>query len=467
MKADSKTNRGLLRAAASALAVLVATGCSGVVAGGQAALPQASDARAKLSPVPCSALTTLRALHHQLSYVKNRTTGDTLEYAVIGDGAMGSDVLVYFNGTGQIMTGWPMQLLTNSKYSPKIVNTAGYRKSQDGAVSLCHDYHLVLFDYPGVGFTPSVTYTHDDVAADVDTMLQDISRRYGISTATVDPVGWSLGTTFALKYAFLSPVSRPQRKIRDVVLYSGHGGGNEQAASSNVDGNSGEAACVQTLFEKSLDYTSGTVAKQIKVDLSELIFPYKGQGPKDSGTNSGCSATVTSTGVTLTVTPLCSLFNGCTQYIDGYLADIAVYPWKRTKGIGNGVYVQQREQSGDWDVAYCAQALPKFTSGSCTAYGSIQQSATNGGVCETNTTNSNEPVAVACDKLLISGRVTLMDGLEDLLVQWSYDKALAKGLNAAKAGSAAFVLYPGSTGHGILIQHPKWSQAQTYAALQH
>lgn len=423
------------------------------------AAPQLGRHKATLSPVPCSQVSTLNALHRDIRYAKNAATGDTLEYLVVGDGAKSSDVLVYFPGTGQIIPGWPAELFTNGTYSPKIVGTMGYRKSQDGSVSLCHDYRLVFFDYPGVGRSPATTYTRDDVASDVDAMLQEIARRYGISTGRVDPIGWSLGTGNALKYAFLSPVSRPTRTIHDVVLYSAHGGGSEQA------GGSGSATCVQQLFSASTS-ASGGIDTQIKEDLTELIFPFKGQTAKQNGTNSGCTATISGSSVTLSVTPVCTASNGCTSYIDAYLLAAETPPWHHTKGIDKGVYDQERAQSEDYDVAYCATALPKFTSGNCSAYGTIAQSVTNGGVCKTDTSSSNEPVSVACDKLVISGKVTLLDGFEDLLVQWTYDKALADGLDAAKRGIATYRIYPGRAGHGLLIQYPRWTQAQTYAALQ-
>ncbi|HVA34461.1 MAG TPA: alpha/beta hydrolase [Candidatus Baltobacteraceae bacterium] len=410
--------------------------------------------------MPCSQLSTLRALHRDLVYLRNPRTGDGVEYLVVGDGAKGNDVLVYFPGTGQILPGWPAQLITNSTYSPKIASVPGFRKNQDGKVSLCHDYRLVFFDYPGVGRTKAVTFTKDDVASDVDAMLEDVAVKFGISTDSVDPVGWSLGTTNALKYAFLSPVSRPSRTIHNVILYSAHGGGSVQA------GGSGSASCVQTLFEASLT-ASGSLATLIKEDLTELIFPFKGQGPNQNGTHSGCRAHVGRSSVHLSVTPVCNAFNGCTQYIDDYLADINTSPWRITKGLDDEVYTQEREQSGDWNVAYCAQALSNFTSGECTAYGTIQQSSTNGGICKTNTTNTNKPLSLACNALAISGKVTLLDGYEDLLVQWTYDRALSDGLNRAKAGLATYKIYPGATGHGILIQHPRWTQAMTYAAMQH
>jgi pimeloyl-ACP methyl ester carboxylesterase len=450
---------GSFRRFAAAVA-LVATGCSGPTGFGGGVAGLQVRAAASQAPIPCSALSSIRALHSQIAYVRNAATGDTLEYLVIGDGALTKDVLVMFPGTGQIMTGWPVQMITNSTYSPKIVHTYGYKKREDGSVSLCHDYRLVLFDYPGVGGSPyAANATHDRVARDVDAMLEAVSKGYGISTDTIDPVGWSLGTTYALKYAFLSPAARPSRTIHNVLLVSGHGGG-----SIGGTVGSGSGACVTTLLNAAID-ASGSTATTIKGDASKLIFPYQGQKPTQNGTNSGCTATVSNGSVTLSVALECTLANNCKPFLVNALASFVTHPWSVTKGIDSDVYTQQREESGDWNVAYCAKAGQNFTSLECSANGTVQQSVTNGGVCQTDTSNPNAPVAKKCDALAISGKVHLVDGYEDLFVQWRYDKALVDGLNAARPGLATFTIYKGSAGHGILIQHPGWTQAQLQAAM--
>jgi pimeloyl-ACP methyl ester carboxylesterase len=111
---------------------------------------------------------------------------------------------VTFNGTGCIFPDWPVQMITNSAYSPKIAETATYDPDENGDVSLRHDYRLVLFDYPGVGNSQSSgEVTFDQIADDVDAMLEDISKRYSLSTDWVNLVGRSLGTLAASKFAFL------------------------------------------------------------------------------------------------------------------------------------------------------------------------------------------------------------------------------------------------------------------------
>ena len=140
----------------------------------------------------------MRASREDLSVATNPRTGYAIEYAVIGDGAASDELIVMFNGTGGIFPDWPVQMITNSAYSPKISGTTAYNSDEDREVSLCHDYRLVLFDYPGVGNSQSSDeVTFDQIADDVDAMLEDISDRYGLSTDQVNLVGWSLGTLAA------------------------------------------------------------------------------------------------------------------------------------------------------------------------------------------------------------------------------------------------------------------------------
>ena len=61
-------------------------------------------------PIPCSALTELGGrLAWQLKSFTNKRTGDSVDYLVIGDAAMSDDVIVMFNGTGEIVPDWPLR----------------------------------------------------------------------------------------------------------------------------------------------------------------------------------------------------------------------------------------------------------------------------------------------------------------------------------------------------------------------
>jgi pimeloyl-ACP methyl ester carboxylesterase len=413
------------------------------------------------APIPCSSLRTMRELGSHLEVIKNPKTGDSLEYVVVGDAAKSDELIVLFPGTGQTLADWPTQVITNSTYSPKIKTTVGYRADQDGPDSLCHDYRLVLFDYPGVGLTAyRPNAGHDAVASDVDAMLQRIGLRFRISTNDIDPLGWSLGTAFALKYAFLSPASRPQRKIHNLLLLATGPGGSEQA---QVGANN--ASCVTTLFD-ALETATGSLSNKLKEDTTELLFPYIGQTPKNNGTKSNCTATVTSSAVSLSVKTHCALANGCAAFIVNSILGLESYPWKKTAGVSGDTYVEQRYQDNDYDLAYCSKAAAGFVSEGCTAYGTIKQSITDGGVCQTDTSNPDEPVAANCITLHITGKVTAIDDYEDLFTQWTYDRALVRGLNATTAGIAEFTPCPGPGSHGFFIQHPKWVQSKFATAMQ-
>lgn len=437
--------------------LLVLTGCGGSAGVNDAFVPYAS-----LSVVPCSALEDLRSLGTSLAEVTNPATGDSLEYTIVGDGALSKDVLVMFPGTGQILTGWPVQMLTNSTYSPNITKSVEYDPGQDGSVSLCHDYRIALFDYPGVGVTPlNAPVTRDMLSSDVDAMLNDAAARFGISTATVDPVGWSLGTTNAIKYAVLSPVSRPGRTIHNVILIAANPGASEEAQVGEDS-----APCVTSLFTASLTAT-GTLKTKIGGLLTELTFPYVGQTQSDAGTSSGCTATFTGGSPSLSVVPDCTTTNHCEQYIESSVTDIETYPWSLTGGIDQAVFVNERELSNDFDVAYCSGGAANFTSSGCVSYGTVDISSQNGGVCQTNTSNANAPVSSSCARLTMSGRLTVINGYEDLFTQWTYGQALVDAY-AQQLGSSKAVLdtYSGSAGHGVMIEYPQWTQEQIYAAMQ-
>lgn len=410
--------------------------------------------------VPCGAISDLRNLGPALSYVTNPRTGDTVEYTIIGDAAVSNDIILMFPGTGQIMTGWPVQMLTNVKYSPLIATTAAFDPLEDGAVSLCHDYRIALFDFPGVGNTPlSPALTRDGIASDADAMLDDAATRYQIPTNVVDSAGWSLGTTDAEKYAVLMPPSNPKRTLHNVILISAGPGGSEQGI---VGPNS--ASCVSSMFTASLS-SSGALEAQLKLTLSELIFPYIGQTQTQNGTNSGCTATVANNTLTLNVTPDCTALDHCTTYLAGQVVDSLSFPWSITKGLDDGVYAEQRQLSHDFDVAYCSGGGPNFTSTGCTAFAPVEGTPLNGGICKTDASNPDLPVPTACDPIKLTGTLSVINGYQDLLTQWTYGQALVNAYKQA-GYEANLYTYPGSAGHGVMVQHPLWTQTQIYNAMQ-
>ncbi|PTL79590.1 alpha/beta fold hydrolase [Vitiosangium sp. GDMCC 1.1324] len=429
-----------------------------------------ASAASRKSPVACKDIETLRALWRQASVAKNARTGHSLEYVVIGDGARSDELVLMFNGTGGVFSDWPAQMLTNVAQSPEIARTGAYSRDEESAVSLCHDYRLVLFDYPGVGDTRGSGFaTFDQVADDVDAMLEDISARYGLSTSRVSLVGWSLGTLAALKYAFLSPAARPEREIHDIILIATKAGG---AVDGFADGNG--ASCVSTLFEAlKSPHLDTRLAVKLKSELFKLTFPYENQRSYD-GPESGCSATVDAAAhkVSLNVEPQgCSRGSQCGKMFDDYMLNRLVSPWVHTQGVSEDLYRQQRVLVDDWNHCYCATPGSSFNSTGCSCSKTAQMTESNGGVCQSKSGENtrNAPSSFNCVPLKLAGNLTVINGPQDLFIQWTYGKALVEAYQKAYGeDKATLVVYdgPGGAGHGILMQHPRWVQERIHAALQ-
>ena len=418
-------------------------------------------------PVPCSAIRNLRELGPELTFFTNPRTGDELEYIVIGDAAATDELLVMFPGTGQTLADWPVQMLTNARQSPQIADTLAYSRSEDGAASLCHNYRILLFDLPGVGKSQlHGNVTGNQKADDVDAMLNDAARSYGIATRVVDLVGWSLGTGDELKYALLAPKANPWRTIRNVVLIATKPGGNTDGF---VDGN--QAQCVSTILGalRSTPSSDRRLAIQLARYAFELIFPYKGQRPYN-GLDSGCTATVDQANgeVKLNVETACVTRPECRKAMADELLNQKAWPWSLTNGVPPELYVQQRQQNLDYSVCYCGAADSQFQTSACHCSRKPEMSETNGGLCQTTSSPPDQPVSTHCAPLSLSGSMTVINGAEDLYIQHTYGKALVEAYQREfGADKARLVTYPGAdgAGHGILLQHPKWTQAQIWSAL--
>src|SRR5262245_56646254 len=65
--------------------------------------------------------------------------------------------------------------------------------------------------------------------------------------------------------------------------------------------------------------------------------------------------------------------------------------------------------------------------------------------------------------------LTVLNGLEDRFIQWTYGRALVEGIRQALAPDKARLVTcagPDGAGHGLLIQHPRWTQEAIFDALQ-
>ena len=66
------------------------------------------------------------------------------------------------------------------------------------------------------------------------------------------------------------------------------------------------------------------------------------------------------------------------------------------------------------------------------------------------------------------GALTVLTGPEDLVIQYTYGRQLARAYRRKYgSGKADYVKYSGKSGagHGVMVQHPKWTQKKIDKAL--
>lgn len=70
--------------------------------------------------------------------------------------------------------------------------------------------------------------------------------------------------------------------------------------------------------------------------------------------------------------------------------------------------------------------------------------------------------------LSISGKINVINGPEDLFIQYVYGQELVTAYQQMFGSNAATIAtYPGSdgAGHAVLLQHPLWTQSQGFQAI--
>ena len=80
----------------------------------------------------------------------------------------------------------------------------------------------------------------------------------------------------------------------------------------------------------------------------------------------------------------------------------------------------------------------------------------------------NTPMSTNCVKLDIGGKINVIDEPEDLFIQYVYGQELVTAYQEMFGSNAATIAtYPGSdgAGHGVLLQHPMWTQQQIALAI--
>lgn len=397
-----------------------------------------------------------------------------------------NDAIVFFNGTSGIMTDWPADMLTSTK----------------SGKSLCDSSFLVFFDYPGVGGTSQVSddeFTLDNFAEDVDGLVtyingEYIKDKYDTEITKVHPLGWSLGSLAAVKFAGLAEANGygkgDKRQIGNIFLIATKPGGDvtsgEKSNAAPAIGN--QASCVTTIFTKLKDNTHYTFfAKKYMVGL---MFPYiysdnnEPQSPYTGANNKICYAKTISLSSKIelvikledaSTSPAKNIKTACddgdaTQYTickeawDNYKSNRLAEPYlSNDEGVPHAVFLQERNVVDDWNYSYCSQANSNWQSAKCKSNSSHTSATGNGGMCSTTASASNDPVSTTstCMSLEhITGTLTIMNGEEDMFIQYVYGKALYDAYSSLGVSSAIHTYTdddnPSGAGHGVLYTNPSW-----------
>lgn len=386
-----------------------------------------------------------------------------------------SNALVFFNGTSGVMSDWPLEMVKSS------------------AGSLCEDHTLVFFDYPGIGGTPVASYTafgFDGFARDVDALLDYVDAELGLGRKieTVHPLGWSLGSLAALRFAGLAAANgygpNDSRRIGNVLLIATKPGGDLfSGVWSWVEPAHGhQGSCVTQVTAALQNQTY--YQDHVKRAMVGLLFPYvytksgATQGPYLAVDDERLcvASSITTDGVTLKdavkdlgIETECEAREGpCRKVALGYFENRRFHPYRNDNGLPLPVYQRQRQIVRDWNYAVCVGASSDWRSTDC-ARNQAQPSADlhNGGVCVTVAPKGldSPDVLGACLPLShITGRLVVINGREDLFIQHDYGRVVADAYRAAGV-SAAYHLYPGSAGHGVLLTDPDWVGSIVYGAM--
>jgi len=410
------------------------------------------------------------------------STDQEIRYLVIrpdSSVSTAANAIVFFNGTSAVMSDWPYEMLKGSD------------------VSLCDAYTLIFFDYPGVGGTVAADegkFTFDHFAENVDALVTYLNTsradELGTTIDTVHPLGWSLGSLAALKFAALAGANGyaadDSRKIGNVFLIATKPGGDTHSGSGNplnlmVPATGHQAQCVTQVTAAMRDESS--YVKALKKAMFGLMFPYvytasgKTQGEYAGSSDEICVADSISTAAVtledqttqLDIETSCEAEKPvCVKELAAFWANRAVEPYKASdaneSGVPYAVYVQERNIVDDWNYAYCAQAGASWTSEECypnpyvappTGY---TRNSANGGPCLTIAfLASNQPGSLWCMSLdHITGKLVVINAKEDMFIQHVYGTALYDAYKGEV--SASLNTYSGSAGHAVLLTDPTWVQ---------
>jgi pimeloyl-ACP methyl ester carboxylesterase len=407
------------------------------------------------------------------------------------------ETLVFFNGTSQITPDWPVAMLTNSNGS------------------LCTDSALIFADYPGIGGTVNpakAEFTFDNISNNVYHLLANLTAYQGFSIQSVNPIGWSLGSLAALKFASLASVNQEfansGMSIHNLFLIATKPGGDynsgaaQNPSSCSTTGpipgpqprmigstayytaTGGAAMCVTAVLNQlgsdGSDWDSST---SLKSSLVGVMFPYtytssgQSQGPYGTGNpRTVCADTITNNEVTAlcnlevnqSITTSCSASSSsaCSTTLALYKANREGYPY--IENISFDQFDRQRSINFTFDYGYCrGAATDSWTSTGC-LFNPTQTSNSlysaplivNGSPCTASVSNGPNyaPLVNSCPALPNSAfdKMYIFNAQEDLFIRNDYGKALCAWFNYPYNPNnlkCVLTTYQNS-GHGVMYDQP-------------
>lgn len=345
-----------------------------------------------------------RGLMQQSSAIYTGPSGLGIRYLAVqpSQAAAPYPTVVFFNGTSQVSPDWPAQLLVST------------------SSALCNRAALVFFDYPGVGGTTypgDAAFTFDNVAETVYGLLASLSGSHALKVGVVDPAGWSLGTSSAVKFGVLAAHNESFRasgmSIGSFLLIAATSGGDlhsstavtpatcgtlkaaaasaapatePTAGAAGVAGVAGaagaattyfpavgnQAMCATSVLDQLLVQSTYEAGSDIKGEFARLTFPYQFEAPEgapQSPYGAGAPPTVCAATISgLAVTALCDL--QAVKPIESQCAASATSVCSTTLAlleanreqspylddIAYDVYFGQREMSFSFAYASCTSA---------------------------------------------------------------------------------------------------------------
>lgn len=495
------------------IGAILAAGCATSTGSVSAARPTTTTAKATSTSsmdgvISCSTFTNalslagakapfLKLMQTYSSTYQNSDTGQTIRFlAVLPDSSSSSyQTLVFFNGTSQITPDWPADLLVQVKEE----------------TSLCDSNALVFSDYPGIGGTdqPDIDdFTLDNISSNVYHLLAKLNADGGFTISSVNPIGWSLGSEAAQKFASLASVnnefSASGMKIHNLFLIATKPGGSVQSTVETTPescSDSQVAPAVQKVSEDTVYYdASGNIAMCVKLILNQLyeldtaawdvdvslknslvgvMFPYVDasdtsltQSPYQTGDpTSICSVTIADD----KVSTLCNLEEGttietaCTASSTSTCSEtLKLYQYNREASpyleqILDAQFKGQRTLNFMFDYGNCGEPdADSWTSQNC-VFNSTQEDEpyyvasgiVDGAPCVATETGSatSAPVVSDCPGFpKFFNAFYIFNGEEDMFIRNDYGKALCDWLNTQIGDYCLLTTYP-DAGHGVLYDH--------------